>query len=575
MLFHSFFFILIFLPLSLLGWFGLNHFHKDRLAKVFLIGMSLWFYGAFGTEFLPVLLTSVFVNYGISLLSDSFSRSALRQVLATARQAGENGGRTWGDRDEERWNEEDWDEEEFEDETAERSQEAEQDAWAERTQHRIMQVQEHRQHVLMFFGILFNLLFLAVFKYGPSLWKELLPWLQQLPGGIGRDLPASWSLAYPVGISFYTFSQIAFVVDRCRGEIAHDGFLNYCLTTVFFPKLAEGPITSFREIAPQFQDRDRKFFRPDNFTRGIVLFIFGLAKKVLLADNLAPAADFGFTNAGYLDTLTVCATLMAYAFQLYFDFSGYMDMGAGIAWMFNIDLPENFASPYKAVSFSDFWQRWHMTLTRFFTKYVYIPLGGSRRGSFRTMCNVMIVFVLSAFWHGTGWTYLYWGVLSGVLVILCSSLYRRKAAGVRNRFGVTVLRIVTFAEFCFTLIFFRASSMEYALAMLKRLFVPVWPGFLFRMASQLDLPELYLVRKAVEAWRPAWSNALQLETLLALLTISVVVVNGRWNARELADAMADGSAAVLRRRRAVLLGILFAWCLVSLSGVTTFLYFKF
>lgn len=547
MLFNSFFFILIFLPLSLLGWFGLNHFHKDRLAKVFLIGMSCWFYGAFGTEFLPVLLTSVFVNYGISLLSDYYSRSALRQVLATTQQ-------------------------DFSDSSEEMGSD---DGWAEQVQHRIMRIQEHRQHVLMAVGILFNLLFLSAFKYGPSIWKALVPWLQQLPGGMGDALPKSWSLAYPVGISFYTFSQISFVVDRCRGEAAHDGFLNYCLTTVFYPKIAEGPITGYHEIASQFQDRDRKFFRPDNFTRGLCLFVFGLAKKVLLADQLSPAADFGFANAGYLDTLTVCATLMAYAFQLYFDFSGYMDMGAGIAWMFNIDLPENFNSPYKAVSFSDFWQRWHMSLTRFFTKYVYFPLGGSRRGTLRTMRNVMIIFILSAFWHGTGWTYLYWGVLSGVLVILCSSLYRRKAAAVRNRAGVAALRVLTFAEFCFTLIFFRASSMEYALAMLRRLFYPTWPGFFYRMAATLNLPELYVVRKAVEEFHPDWSNALQMETLLVLLTVSIVLVNGRRNAREIADAMADGSAAELRRPTAVLTGLLLAWCLLSLSGVTTFLYFKF
>lgn len=584
MLFNSYIFILIFLPLSLAGWFGLNQLHHEKAAKVFLILMSFWFYGMFGTQFIPILLVSVFANYGFSQLSDRIAQKALRQVLEATMEAGydnEKGSRTdaaggWSDGDhsydepafaeseeasgarEERARRERYPEERYDDPSLD---EIHQD---------IMDAANRQQHVLMVFGILFNVLFLAVFKYGDYLLSALsrqLPWITV--GGQVLSIPESLGIALPVGISFYTFSQISFIVDRCRGEVGQDDFLNYCTSVVFFPKLVEGPITGYNEIAPQFRDPERKFFRPDNFTRGFALFVFGMAKKLLIADNLAPAADFGFANTYYLDTLTAIATLMAYAFQLYFDFSGYIDMATGTAQMFNIELPLNFDSPYKAVSFGRFWQKWHMSLTRFFTKYIYIPLGGSRKGTVRTMLNVMIVFICSALWHGTGWTYLYWGVISGGLVILSNNLFRGRAERARGPIAVLLLRLLNFVMFAFTLVFFRSQSIEYALTMLRKFAFPTWPGFLFRMTNQLDLPELYIVQKAVSLYAPGAANAVHLEAFLILLAICVVLVNGKRNAYEIAQNME------MRKGTAILIGVLAAWCLLSVTGVTTFLYFKF
>lgn len=223
-------------------------------------------------------------------------------------------------------------------------------------------------------------------------------------------------IALPLGISFFTFQQIGMLADVYRGAVdKRPSLLEYALFVSYFPQLVAGPIVEYGEMMPQF--RRAVPFRWDNLYRGAVQLVLGLGKKLLLADFCAVIADYGYGLQGTMHYQTAIAAILAYTFQLYFDFSGYCDMACGISRMFGIELPVNFDSPYKACSVTEFWKRWHITLTRFLTRNVYIPLGGSRRGLPHTCLNVMIVFLLSGLWHGAGWTFLFWGGLHGAAMV--------------------------------------------------------------------------------------------------------------------------------------------------------------
>ncbi len=508
MVFNSFLFILIFLPITIAGWFLLNR-RNEAAAEWFLIGMSLWFYGSFSPWYLAILAVSVALNYTIG-----------RCV------PGKKG--------------------------------------------------------LLGAGIVLNLVLLGWFKY-------VTPQLDALQTGntILRSLAA---VGLPVGLSFYTFSQISYLIDRYREEIGQDGLRRYLLYLSYFPKIVEGPITRYEELAAQFRDPERRKFSPEHLSRGILLFVFGLGKKLLIADVLAGPAVFGIQSAYYLDTLSVIVTMSCYALQLYFDFSGFCDMAMGISWMLNLDLPLNFDAPFQAKSFPEFWKRWHMTLTRFFTRYVYIPLGGSRRGTLRTCLNVMVVFLLSALWHGISLNYLIWGLLSGALVVAGNLLGKGKKekelsagsgsrANVQARFvgksGKETERsrgkwraLCTFALFLVTLVFFGAPDPTHSLAILKNLLRPMWPGWLYRMAGQMSVPEFWLLNKLTGAAAPAAKNPLLLAELLLVLAAAMLLCM-RKTAVKIAGTMQ------LNRRNAVLAGLLLVWCLCSMSGVSTYLYFKF
>ncbi len=552
MVFNSYLFLLVFLPLLLAGWFVLNHRGHFRLAEYFMTCMSAWFYGMFGLWPLLIIFGTILWNYMISLAADRLQRRAAAAQESTAQQ--QTGVQAAA---------------------AQTPLAGKQQAAAAR-----------RLRLLMAAGICGNLLVLAVFKY--------LPVVSDKAG-----------FALPVGLSFYVFSQISFVIDRCRGEIAHDGFGNYVLYVMFFPKLAEGPITMYDEIMRQFRDPERRRFQPENFTRGWILLTLGLGKKLLLADNLAAAASYGFSAAYYSDFLTGILAICSYAFQLYMDFSGFCDMGMGIGWMLNIELPVNFDAPYKTVSFGKFWQKWHMTLTRFFTKYVYIPLGGSRKGRARTVLNIMIVFLLSALWHGASVNYLIWGVLSGALVAAYHLWSHRRKPAPAVRYGdakaagnstseksspaasktvaqaaersaaagtaakAAGARVLTFGLFCFTLVFFGAQRPDLSLAFLRCMKYLRFPGNLLRLSGNISLPELFVVDKAASMLSPQLAQYVKLAELAALLAVCVVLVNGRRCAREIAKTLR------LSRRNGILLGLLFAWCMISMTGVSTYLYFKF
>ncbi|MEM9237747.1 MAG: MBOAT family protein, partial [Verrucomicrobiota bacterium] len=259
-----------------------------------------------------------------------------------------------------------------------------------------------------------NLLLLGYFKYA-GLFDKTLAALT----GQGLDLP---HVILPLGISFFTFQQIAYLVDAFRGETKEYHFTDYLLFVTFFPQLIAGPIVHHKEMLPQFSRKKRRGIDPLDLSVGITCLSLGLFKKVVLADYLARSATplFGLAAAGTRD-LTMAeawAACLSYTLQIYFDFSGYSDMAIGSARLFGIRLPLNFHSPYKAVSIVDFWRRWHITLSRFLRDYLYIPLGGNRRGPSRRYVNLFITMLLGGLWHGAGWTFVLWGALHGLYLCI-------------------------------------------------------------------------------------------------------------------------------------------------------------
>ncbi len=264
-----------------------------------------------------------------------------------------------------------------------------------------------RNRVVMAFPIVINVGLLLYFKY-------LNFAITNINLFYGKEYPLR-EIILPLGISFYTFQQIAYVVATERGELKNNDLMDYLAYILYFPKLVMGPIVDPVDFISQIGEGDRKKPNVKNITVGIKLFSLGLIKKVLIADTFAKAVSWAYQNIDATTAMDCVLLVLFYTFEIYFDFSGYSDMAVGVSSMLNIDLPMNFNSPYKAVSIRDFWKRWHMSLTGFLTKYVYIPLGGSRRGKAFTYINTVIVFLVSGLWHGANWTFILWGLLHGVL----------------------------------------------------------------------------------------------------------------------------------------------------------------
>lgn len=314
-------------------------------------------------------------------------------------------------------------------------------------------IRVHRKLILSI-GVAANLALLGYFKYSDFLIEnfDLL---------FGASVPLL-HLALPLAISFFTFQQIAYLVDSYRGETKEYDFLNYALFVTFFPQLIAGPIVHHAEMMPQFASKWNAVKNYRHIATGLFIFSLGLFKKVVIADTFAQWATAGFDTAPVLNFFEAWATSLSYTFQLYFDFSGYTDMAIGAALLFNIKLPFNFNSPYKALDIQDFWRRWHMTLSRFLRDYIYIPLGGNRRGSFRTYANLLITFLLGGIWHGAGWTFVFWGLLHGVALTI-HRLWKR--AG----FAMPTL-LAWFTTFLFinlSWVFFRATEWGDAIKVLK------------------------------------------------------------------------------------------------------------
>jgi len=322
---------------------------------------------------------------------------------------------------------------------------------------------EPKRKILMIAAVAANLALLGWFKYAGFAAEN------------AAALGITWdpgAILLPLGISFFTFTQIAFLVDAWRGEAKEYSPLNYILFVTFFPHLIAGPIIHHKDMMPQFADPETYRMRPDRIAQGLMILAIGLIKKIVIADSLAPFADDAFASAATRapTLLEAWSGTLAYTFQIYFDFSAYSDMAVGLALMFGILLPWNFNSPYKAISIIDFWRRWHITLSRFLRNYLYYPLGGNRRGRARTYANILIVMLLGGLWHGAGWTFIAWGAVHGAMILVNHAWRDLRPVATSpswqaRLFGWTL----TFTGISVAWVFFRAPDMATAEAMLSGL----------------------------------------------------------------------------------------------------------
>ena len=351
----------------------------------------------------------------------------------------------------------------------------------------------------MIVGVTGNLALLGLFKYSDFLLRTL--------AALGLMPLVQLHLALPLGISFFTFTQIAFLVDVARRKVRETAFDNYALFVTFFPHLLAGPIIHHAEMMPQFASVANKRVAWDNVARGLFLLAVGLAKKTLLADPLAPLAASGFDHAATVGTLDAWVAVLAYTLQIYFDFSGYTDMALGAALLFNIRLPINFDSPYRSLDLRGFWHRWHITLSRFLREYLYIPLGGNRAAEPRVLANLLVTFVLGGLWHGAAWTFVLWGALHGA-GLCCVREWKRTG----HALPPVVAGMLTLLFVALAWVFFRAASVPDALAIVRAML-----GFAHAPSASPTTAALFqgavppvvpLVAAAVIALLPRNSNTL-------------------------------------------------------------------
>jgi len=486
MLFNSYIFILFFLPLCLVLYYGLNRIEKERLAKVILIGMSLWFYAYFQLSYLAIILVSVMFNYVISKIMLKLEPGISRKVVL----------------------------------------------WC---------------------GLIANISIIFYYKY----FNFFLDTVEQ----ISKLQFETKQILMPLGISFFTFQQISYLVDSYREETKKYTFLDYFLFVTFFPQLVAGPIVLHNEMIPQFRERERKRFSNVYFAKGLYLFAMGLFKKVMIADTLGKGVDWGFANVQLLSGPDAVIITLLYTLQIYFDFSGYCDMAVGIANMFHIDLPINFNSPYKAISILDFWQRWHMSLTRFLKNYIYFPLGGSKKGSVRTIVNVLMVFLVSGVWHGAAWTFILWGLVHGVANVLCR-IFKRIWDRVPNWFA-------WFATFVFvnlSWILFRAETVGQACNILKMIFSP-WEWRINENLLQcFDILEFTYIEEHISFLNNLVMRIPALHLIIVtMFSLMIVLIPKNNHEKPFVPKVWNGLLSI----------IAIVWSVFSLSGLSQFLYFNF
>ena len=541
MVFNSFSFLFAYLPIVLILFWVSRRYLGKQWADGCLIVASLIFYGWNYQKCLPVLLGSLIVNYvwGCLLYKD-----LTKEPKTTKKKIA---GKT-----------------------------------VEKTGSELNNSVRKRKCILGA-GIVLNVAVLCFFKYA-----RLLPAFQ----GMEVDAP---------GISFFTFTQIAFLVETYRGNIVPMGMREYGLYVSFFPKLMQGPIMLPEDFQAQRGDekateehkkRTRAVFKNfalrstqtkdewwEKLLRNVILISLGLFKKVILADTLGQAVATGFENVSALNAIDAWVVMLSYTLQLYFDFSGYCDIAMGVAAFFGYDLPLNFDSPYKAVNIMDFWKRWHKTLTDFLTKYVYIPLGGNRKGTFRMYVNFLIVFFVSGIWHGAGWQFVVWGMMHGVLYVITRAVSGRgKDNNVRTEadsgrihrmlrglsHGVCVL--LTFLYVNVAWVFFRASSVKEGVRFLHRL-VRGGAGKVSRtIAEAFNLDEFWYVIKVFHLDR---SSNSYFYVMVLFLIVCLLLIWVTPNAVQIAKKCKLNVGMIL------LAAVLFVWSVISFSGVSTFLYFNF
>lgn len=486
MLFNSYIFVILLLPLSIFGFFILNKLKSPIWARAFLLGMSYWFYGYFNKKYLLLIISSVVINYII---------------------------------------------------------------------YRFLLLNINRKINIMALGIgiIYNLGLLFIFKY----YNFFIENINQI---FQKDLPLHY-LLLPLGISFFTFQQISFIIDTYKGKVEKHDISTYALFVTYFPQLIAGPIVTHDELIPQFNDQTRRKVDWHHIAQGSYIFVWGLAKKVLVADTFGNIVNWGYNNLFMLDSSNAIIVMLSYTIQIYFDFSGYSDMAIGIAKMMNIDLPLNFNSPYKAVTITEFWDRWHITLTRFFTKYIYIPLGGNRKGNIRTYINLMIVFLISGFWHGANWTFIIWGGLHGLFCIFvrCRKNFFEKIHPVLNW-------LFTFIFINFTWVIFRANSIADAMKFFAAVFSFNFTEINENIISCLQLPEFVWISGKIHFYMWNWNKHIFLLLIYAGVYFCILQSKSAY------ERMQNFEATI---GKSITTAVLLTWCIFSFSGISTFLYFNF
>lgn len=490
--FNSFFYILLFLPLSIIGYFGLNKLKKYTLANIYLICVSLWFVGYINVIYAFMISGSILVNFTFVVILRRVTKCRIRQCV-------------------------------------------------------------------LVIGILCNVISLLYFKYYNF-------FIENINSAFNTDLLTK-EILLPLGISFYSFQQIAFLVDAYRGQNNNVGILEYALFVSYFPHVTSGPIFIHNDIIEQFKDNSKRSLNYQNLSSGLYCFVIGLFKKVLIADTFANAVAWGFGNVDAMSSLDIFVVSLCYTFQLYFDFSGYCDMAIGTSRMFNVELPINFNSPYQATSLFDFWNRWHLTLTQFLREYIYFPLGGSKKGKIRTYLNIMIIFLISGIWHGANWTFIVWGLLHGLFNCL-----NRVFKKTWEKANIVFRWLITFSIVDLLWLLFRADSLSQA-------------GYLFGKMMSMDsltvsqglidsvtMPEFYFLetksfasvfRYFVGGIQYLFNNIYGFN-LWALLIIAFFIVLNLKNTNQIKYSRSFW--------RTLAIAAMFVWSMVSFTGVATYIY---
>ena len=401
---------------------------------------------------------------------------------------------------------------------------------------------KNKKPVLLAVGIVVNVLPLLAFKYLNFFAENIT----RLAGGQFTAI----DILQPVAISYYTFQMVTWTVDSYRGETKDTGILDFLAYVWFFPRMILGPITRHAEFIPQLNDKKRFSPDPENIATGFVWFTVGMSKKLLLASRFGAASGYGFMTLGDMSLMEGWLCSIAYTFQIYLDFSGYCDMAAGVSKMLNIDIPMNFNSPYKADSISDFWKRWHISLTSFLRKYIYFPLGGNRKGKVRTYINMMAIFVISGFWHGANWTFILWGTLHGLVMII-----ERLAGGALNKIPKFIRIPVTFALVNIGWVLFASPDIAQAGAFLKEMFNfdNIMPAVAFY--DSFDLGTVPFIKYHLNLAIPLFYVG-----TFACLQFTKNIYEKKYKPN---------------LRTAIVTGILFTWSFLYANAVSDFIYFRF
>lgn len=368
----------------------------------------------------------------------------------------------------------------------------------------------------------------------------------------------TWELLLPLGISFYTLEQVMYVADCCRNRLVQYSFLEFSVYSTFFPVISSGPLLRHDEFHRQLRGNYKSVSDAD-IAQGMISFCLGMGKKVIIAAQLGKFVDYGYQNINGISSLTAVLCIITYSLQLYFDFSGYCNMAEGIAQMLGFELPQNFDSPYKATSVGGFWKKWHMTLTSFLTQYIYIPMGGNRKGSIRQVFNIMCVFIISGFWHGASWCFVIWGIMHGVCMVLDKIVGKYWA-----RLPDIFTRGVTFCLVSLMWVPFRSGTLSDARVMFRNLLqgtMHVDDGFWNQMMSSstgllnglgyLTYDTAFLCRKVL--------------SVIFIFTLLVVVFQGK-NVNELKKIYCRNIYF------AMFCGIILFFSVIQFTSVTAFIY---